>query len=328
MADPYKGEDTQLAVGVESTQGTAVSPTRTLGKVAEEATPPDPEQEWMVTRVIGGTREPFQKHQGQRSYQGGDIPIILQDGAPLAYLLGAESFDDTTTPNTHTLTAENDGKPPSQTLEAVYYGRGGGSDFVRTFQGCVPASGELQMNNDDELTVNLSYWALGVGTGSSPTAGISVPDRDPWLFSDAASQLSLFGSSFARFQDFTLSITNNLQEGRYIVDDAATPSGDAKDPYEITYGNAEYELSTTLTIEDDALYQELLNPTAGGFTAQMAFERSNGDTITITADGCNFAETPHTIPGESGKVEVEATIEPESITIEVQDSYSSAGYLA
>lgn len=327
MPDPYKGEDTQLAVGVETDQGTSVEPSRVLGKVAEEAQPPDPEQEWMVTRVIGGTREPFQKHQGQRSYQGGDVPVILQDGAPLAYVLGAESYDDQVTPSTHTLTAKQDGKPPSQTLEAVYYGRGGGDDFVRTFQGCVPESGELAMNNDDELTLSMSYWAMGVETGSSPTAGISVPDQDPWLFADASSQLSLFGSSFARFQDFTLSISNNPEEGRYIVDDGNTPSGDARDPYEITYGNAGYELSATLTIEDNSLYNELVSPTAGGFTAEMAFERSNGDALTITAEGCNFADGAHPIPGESGKVEVEVTMTPESLTIVVEDSNSSASYL-
>lgn len=328
MADPYKGEDTQLVVGVESTQGTSVTPTRVLGKVAEEATPPDPEQDWMVTRVIGGNREPFQKHEGQRTFQGGDIPVIIQDGAPLAYLLGAESHDTTTTPNTHTLTAKQDGKPPSQTMEVTYYGRGGGSDFVRTFQGATPESGEVSMNNDDELTVSLSYWALGVTVGSSPTTGIAVPDQDPWLFQDAASQLSLFGSNFARFMDFTLSISNNLEEGRYIVPDAEVPSGDGKDPYEITYGNVDYELSCTIAVEDNSLYNELVNSTAGGFTAQMSFERSNGDTITITADNCNFESGAHPIPADSEKIEVEVSMVPETLTITVEDSNDSdATYL-
>lgn len=330
MADPYKGEDTQLVVGNETTQGTSVAPTRVLGKVAEEATPPDPEQDWMVTRVIGGNREPFQKHEGQRTFQGGDIPVILQDGAPLAYALGTDSVQVDTDLNganagvdLHTITAKQDGKPPSQTMEVVYYGRGGGSDFVRTFQGCVPESCELSMNNDDELTASLSYWAMGVSVGTSPTAGISVPDQDPWLFSDAASQLSLFGSSFARFQDFTLSISNNLEEGRYIVPDAEVPSGDGKDPYEITYGNVDYELSATLVVEDNSLYNELVNPTAGGFDAVMQFERANGDDIKITASNCNFGDGAHPIPADSSKVEVEVTMTPESLTIEVEDSNSS-----
>lgn len=324
MADPYKGEDTQLVVGTESDQGTSTTPTRVLGKVVEDATMPDPEQEWLVQRVIGGTREIFQKEQGIRTMQGGEVPVVLQDGAPIAYALGSDSVSGTS-PATHTLTAKQDGKPPSQTLEAVYYGRGGGVDFVRTFQGCVPNSCEISMNEDDELTASLSYWAMGVSTGSSPTTGVSVPSDDPWLFADASSQLSLFSTTFARFIDFSLSIENNLTEGRYIAPDADHPSGDSRDPFEITYGNADYELTATIVIEDDALYQELVSPTAGGFQAIIEFQKGgSGDLFRITADGCNFTEAPHEIPGESGRIEVEVTIQPETLQVEVEDSDTNA----
>jgi hypothetical protein len=213
-------------------------------------------------------------------------------------------------------------------MEVTYYGRGGGADFVRTFAGATVESGELTMNNDDELTCALTYWALGVSTGSSPTAGISVADRNPWLFSDANSKLTLFGTDFARFQDFTLSVENNLQEGRYIAPDADHPSGDAKDPYELTYGNADYELSATITVDDASLYNELLSPTVGGFDATMSFARSNGDTVDITASGCNIGDGDHAIPADSEKVEVETTMTPESLTVTVTDSNSSQGYLA
>lgn len=325
MADPYKGEDTQLAVGTESSQGTAVSPTRSLGKVVEEATMPDPEQNWIVQRVIGGDREVFAQEQGQREMQGGEIPVVLTDGAPVAYVLGSDSVSGTAAPYTHTLTAKQDAKPPSQTIEAVYYGRGGGTDFVRTFQGCVPNSAELSMNNDDELTCSMSYWAMGAGTGTAPTTGISVPSQTPWLFSDATSQLTMFATTFARFQDWTLTIENNLEEGRYIAPAADHPTGDARDPFEITYGNADYELSTTLNVEDAALYEELLNPTAGGFTATLEFQRGgSGHLFKIEATGCQITEGEHPIPGESGKIEVEATIVPESLTVTVESSDSTA----
>lgn len=324
MADPYKGEDTQLVVGTESTQGTAVTPTEVLGKVVEDATMPDPEQEWLVQRVIGGDREIFQQEQGIRTMQGGEVPIVLQDGHPVAYLLGADSVSGSG-PYTHEITAKQTGKPPSQTLEAVYYGRGGGTDFVRTFQGCVPASGEFSMNEDDELTLSLSYWAMGVTTGTSPTTGISVPSDDPWLFADSSSQLSLFSTSFARFMDFSLSVENNPEEGRYIAPDADHPSGDSRDPFEITYGNAGYELTATIVIEDDALYQELLNPTSGGFDSVIEFQRGgSGDLFRITASGCQFTEAPHEIPGESGKIEVEVTIVPNTLTIEIESDDSMA----
>lgn len=330
-ADPYKSEDTQLAVGTEDTQGTAVAPTRTFGKVAEDVTPPDPEVEWSPVRVVGGDRTIFQKHEGQHSYQGGEVPVVLIDGAPLAYALGSETvntdeaIDGTAKAgtDTHVLTPKHDGKPPSQTIEAVYYGRGGGSDFVRTFAGCVPNEVELSTTNEDELSASLSYWAMGVTKGSSPTGSISVPDRNPWLFADAASQLSLFGSTFARFVEFSLTLSNNLEEGRYIEPDAG------RDPFEITYGNLDIELSATIAIEDDALYGELINPTSGGFKSQIEFERPNGDTLRIEVNSCNFTEAPHDLPAESSVIEVETTMTGEDVTITVEDSNSGGtGYLA
>lgn len=337
MADPYKSEDTQLAVGTEDTQGTAVAPTRVFGKVAEDATPPDPEVAWEPIRVIGGDREVFQMHEGQHEYQGGDIPVILIDGAPLAYAFGSETVNadedldggSETGTTTHILTPKMDGKPPSQTIEAVYYGRGGGTDFVRTFPGGTVNECEISTNNDDELTASLSYWAMGVTPGTSPTGSITVPDRNPWLFSDAASQLSLFGTSFARFVSFTYTLSNNLEEGRYIAPDSDHPSGDAKDPYEITYGNADHELSATIAVEDDALYTELVNATAGGFTATIEFERPNGDNLRITLTGCQITSAPHDIPADASKIEVEVSITAESAEIRVEDSNSAGtGYLA
>lgn len=330
MADPYKGEDTQLAVGVEDEQGTAVTPTRTFGKVADDATAPDPEVDWRPTRVIGGGREIFQKHEGQREYQGGDIPVILIDGAPIAYALGDEEFNEDEDLdgssedglNTHVLTAKQDGKPPGQTIEAVYYGRGGGDDFVRTFAGCVPNSLELAVNNDDELTGTLSYWAQSVDTGDSPTGSISVQDRNPWLFADITSRLELFDTEFARFEEFSLSIENNLEEGRYIEPDAG------RDPFEITYGNLDLDLSATIGIEDDALYQELLDPTSGGFDAILEFERPNEDKLRIECSGCNFNSAPHDIPAESSVVTVEVDMTPEDVEILVEDSHSTEEYLA
>lgn len=324
MAGPYKAEDTQLVVGSEDSQGSAVTPTDPFGKVTEDATLPDPEQNWIVQRVIGGGREPFQQEQGIREYQGGEIPIVLQDGHPVAYALGNDSVSGTS-PATHTITPKEDGLPPTQTIEATYYGRGGGADFVRTFSGATPNSLELAMNEDDELTATLTYWAMGVEPGSSPTTGVSVPDTDPWLFADASSKLTLFGSEFARFIDFTVTVENNLTEGRYIAPDNAHPTGDSRDPYEITYGNVDYEITATIAIEDDALYQELINPAGGGFESTIEFQRGgSGHLFRITAQGCQFTDAPHDIPGESGKIEVEVTIQPTSLQIEVESDDSNA----
>jgi len=323
-AAPYKGEDSDLFVGVESSQGTSVTPTRVMGIVESEVTPPDPEQEWLVSRIVGGDRSPFTKHQGQRSFEGGTVPVVLYDGAPLAYLLGSESFaadSPAVGTNTHTLTPKHDGKPPSQTLEVNYYGRGGGSDFTRTFSGCVPNSGTIEVDDESKLSVSLDYWAMGVTPGSTPTTGISTQSYDPWLFHEASSNLTLFGTAFARVQDFSSEVSNNLESGYYVEDSAGV------DPFEILYRNLDLTLDTTIRVVDDSLYTRLVSNQTE-FSAPMAFQRPNGDSITFNYTGCNIESAPHNLPEGSGPIDVEVSIVPNDIEVVVEDSNSTGAYLA
>lgn len=323
--DPFKGHASQIAVGVETEQGTAVAPTRHLGKLDEETEHTDPEINWYDERLIGGNREVSGRSPGQRSYDGGSYPVILTDALPLAMLFGREDFDSMT--NTHTIYPRMDGMPPSMTVEATFYGRGGGADFVRTFDGVTVDSGELGTDNDDRLTCSLETIALGVSTGITPTDVGTVTDADPWIFSDVSSDLSFAGTTFARLQDFSLSVNNNVGARYYITSNVSNRG----DPYEILYGNVDYEFTATITIDDSTLYDELVGPTLGGVAANIAFTRSNGDTLTIDLSGLNIQEAPHSTPrGESADdetVDVEATMLPQNATITVEDSVSASAVL-
>lgn len=328
---PFKPELAQLSVGTESTQGTTVTPTRLFGFVQEATSLPDPNINWIEERIIGGTREIFNKVEGQNVYEGGSIPITLYDGAPIAYLLGTDSVTTDTDidggsesgTNTHTISALTNDIPPTQTIEASYEAAAssGADNFVRTFAGCAPQSGEISITNENELQTTLEYIAMGVTTGTSITS-ISDVTRDPWLFHDVASNLSLFSTSFARVNDFSLSVTNNLEDGRYIEDTQAP------DPFELTYGATEYDLSATITVDDDSIFNELTSPTAGGFTAQLEFEKPiSGENLRITASNCNIESAPHDIPAEETTVDVDVTIIPESVTVKVEDTTTSTAYV-
>lgn len=330
---PYKPEQAQLAVATESTQDSAAgSGFRLFGFVQEATSLPDPSIDWIEERIIGGTREIFNKVEGQYAYEGGSIPITLYDGAPIAYLLGSDSVatdedidgNSESGTNTHTLTVLTDDIVPTQTVEATYKAAASSNanDFVRTFTGAAPQSGEITMTNEEELKTTLEYIAMGVTTGTSQTESPSVPSRDPWLFHDTASDLSLFGTSFARVSDFSLSVTNNMEPGRYIE------STEAPDPFEITYGITEYELNTTITIDDDSVYSELNSPTADGFTAEIEFEKpSSGENLRITCDNCNISDAPHGVPAEETTIDVDVTIIPESVTVKVEDTTQSNTYI-
>lgn len=333
--DPQKGHDSQILVGKQSSQRTTVTPSRHLAKIEEETEHPDPEVNWNEEYLIGTGREMDGKSEGQYVYEGGSYPCILYDGFPLAILMGAENFTSdspSSGTNKHVLTAAGASgggatpTPPALTVEATHFGRGGASDFVRTFNTVVPTEGELSVDNEGRLTCTLSTIALGVSTGSSPTSAPSFPDINPWLFSDISSNFSYAGATFARFEEFTLTINQN-SGARHYVESSRSP-----DPYEILYGGqVSYDLTANLTVVDDTLYNEALNPTDGGTDASMRFTRANGDYVDISAKAGNMSEVPHPTPrgegAEDDTVQVEASIIPESLTIEVTDSNSSSSYL-
>lgn len=332
---PYKPEQAQLAVANETSgQDTAATTGfRLFGYVQEATSLPDPNINWIEERIIGGTREIFNKVEGQNAYEGGSIPVTPYDGAPIAFMLGQDSvatdedIDGTseTGTNTHTITALKNDIPPTQTIEAFYAASASSSasDFLRQFTGCAVQSGEITINNEEELTVSLEYIAMGVSTGTSQTEDPTVPSRDPWLFHDVASNLTLFGTSFARVNDFSLSVTNNLQDGRYLEDT------EAPDPFEILYGMTEYELSVNITVDDDTIYQELIGQSSSPFTAEIEFEKaSSGENLRITCENCDIESAPHDIPAEEQTVDVDVSIIPESVTVKVEDTTESSSYLA
>lgn len=321
--DPFKGHASQIAVGVESTQGTSVAPTRHLAKIEEETEHPDPEINWYEERVIGGDRELHGKSLGQRVYEGGTYPCIVVDPLPLAWALGAESFDGT---DTSTLTPKMDGKPPALTVEAALTGRGGGTDFVREFTGVVADSCTFGTDNDDRLTAEIDAIALGVDPNASETSVGSYPTGDPWIWSDISSDISIGGTSFARLTDWEIGIENNVSARHYITSSVTTQG----DPYEILYGNVGYDFSATIVADDDALYQEVVSTSATA-TVDLEFTRSNGDLLSITLSGVDLTEAPYPTPrGEDADdevVEVEASGIPEGLTIDVQDTVNSAAVL-
>jgi hypothetical protein len=333
---PQKGHDSRILVGLQDEQRTTVTPTRHLGKIEEETEHPDPEVSWNEEFLIGTGREMNAKTEGQKVYEGGSYPVIAYDGYPLAVLLGSETFTADTPSagtNEHVLTAAGASAgsatpvPPSLTVEATHLGRGGASDFVRTFNTVVPTSGEISLDNEGRLTTTLDTIAIGVQRGSSPTSDPGMPDRNPWLFSDLSSGFTFDGTTVARLEEFTISINQNSSARHYIE------STRAPDPYEILYGGqVGYEFTATVTVVDSTFYDELQNPTAGGVDASMKFSKANGDAVEFSLTGNNLTDAGHATPrgegAEDDTLQVEMNIVPESLTVTFEDSSSTQGYLA
>jgi len=326
---PLKSKSTQLVVGHESSQNSTVAPDRVPGLVADAASLPDPEVDYLEDRVIGGDRELFDKRAGRRTYEAGSITVRPQDAWPFAYMFGSEQVNadtdidggSSTGTDTHVFTPRMDDLPPTFTTEAVYYAPTSSSanDFVRTFGGCAVASGEISMDNENQLEVDMDLYAMSVSPGSSPTTGVTVPDREKWIFSDAKSNLSLFGTTFARVTDFSVSMDNGL-ESQYYIESSNAPS-----PFELLYNIIEYQLDATIAVDDNTLYQQLVNETDTKFEASIEFERPNGDSLRITATGCSIESAPHDIPEDDQVIEVDVSIVPEGLKVEVEDSNTADG---
>lgn len=324
--DPYKGHAAQIAVGVEETQGTSVTPTQHFAQIEEETDHPDPENNFYEERVIGGDRELYDKSLGQVAYAGGSYPTVVVDALPLVWAFGEESYSSPT----HTITAAGVGssskeRPPSLTVEATQYGRGGGPDFIRTFSGVVCESGTLSIDNDSRLTFEADAIALGVDpeTASDTDVG-GLSAGNPWVYSDISSNLTINGTAFARVSDFSLDIDNQPASRYYVTSDSGA------DPFEILYGNVAYDLSATVTADDKTLYNEVVNQNLD-IDVSLAFTRGNGDTLNISVSGVGLTESPYSTPrGDSGEdeiIEVETTGTPESVTITVDDSERSQAVL-
>lgn len=323
---PYKSKNTQLAVGSESEQNSTVAPTRVPGIVADAAQMPDPEIDYLEDRVIGGPRTIFDKRPGQRTYEAGSVTVTPQDGWPFAYLFGKETVNtdedvdgnSETGKDTHVFEVLNDDLPPTFTTEAVYYAPSSSSadDFVRTFGGCAVASGTLESDNESQLTVDLDIYAMSVEPGTTSTGSIDVPQTEKWIFSDASSNLEMFGSSFSRVTDFSLDLDNGL-ESKYYIESEQSP-----DPFEILYNIAEFSMDATISIDDNSIYTELARDSddQNKFTTSIEFTRPNGDTLRVEATGCEFEDAPHEIPDDDQTIDVDVSILPEDVTVYVEDS--------
>jgi hypothetical protein len=333
MSDPYVRHDAQLAVGLESDQGTAVTPDRGFGKVSGDTDMPDPSIDWLEERSISGgsSRELTGKYAGQKTYDGGSVPIMPVDGFPVALAFGNDSVTADTNLDSsgsqvsetgttlHEITVLDNRIPPTVTIEAALYGRGTGSDFVRTFVGAAPPSVSIQVDNEGRLSTDLDFVAMGVSRGSSPTS-VSADTRDPWVFDDVESDLSLHGNTYARVTDFEHEHTTNVDPRHYIA------SSSGRDPFEVLYANAEHETSVTVTVVDDQLFADLVGVDDAGDASIQFKKPSTGEVFRFEATNVGFEESPHNIP-EEGAVDVDLTLLPDTATVKVTDTDASAAYV-
>lgn len=291
--------------------------TNTFGILGEECKLPDPEVAFHAHRNVGSGANLHVLAAGARTLSG-SIPVTLQNGAPLKYLLGTYSVAGTS-PYTHSISC-SDGKPSSMCIEARY--DSGVEEFMRYYSGVVVTGGTLTAEEEGFLKCNLDIEAAMATASTTETPSVVTQlDTESYVFCEGAA--TYFGSVYARVLDFSVSVKRAFKARRYIQ------SANACYPYEINMGPRDIEMSTTIVAADDvaaygtAYYEELLDPTGGGSTMTLLFTRGASDTLSVTLTGCGLKTASHPINPSAEDVPVGLELIAKDITAEVVDSIST-----
>jgi hypothetical protein len=146
-----------------------------------------------------------------------------------------------------------------------------------------------------------------IGSRTGTSSALEYPTQDPYYFSQGT--VSLFGQTFARIRNFSLSINNNV-EPRYYIE----RRGDSRQrgPNDLVEMRREYTMSATVTLPDSeasltgstaSLFKELLlegdygladgtNSGMKGFAIQLTF---NKGAIMTGVNGAAIADVDHKI---------------------------------
>jgi hypothetical protein len=305
MPRPFKHEDGDFLIKKETDQGVSVTPDRRLGHIIDSISLPDVDKEHEEQYFVGGDGiSADDLRHGVNEYTGGSVTVKPVDELPFELLLGTNLNGGAIS-----LVSEED-EHLSATVQAIY-NRSNDPDLVREFKGCVFGSGDITLDGNDDLLLELDFDALEEEVGATKgTASGTTLSEQGFSFADQASNLSVFGAQFSRLNDFTLSIDKNTEVKNYLN------STEPRDPDEILLNNAEITIDATITVSDSAIINELLDGT-NQFTTSIGFVNDAGKSLEISASGCKIRSAPHDLV-EEGSVDVDVEI----VASDVQVGYS------
>tara|TARA_R100000329_G_scaffold22202_1_gene21437 strand:+ start:836 stop:2515 length:1680 start_codon:yes stop_codon:yes gene_type:complete len=150
------------------------------------------------------------------------------------------------------------------------------------------------------------------GSGANTLAATGEESLEPFFFSTGS--FSIFGQTFLKITNMTLTINNNLQDKRFVgIGNKDVKSGI---PAQRTY-----ELTFTAMVTDDKLFEELFTETevaSGTSTINLQFDKlaPNGtvnEQIIIKLKDYFLSSSNVTIPDDKGPITIEATVMPRQL---------------
>ncbi len=185
-----------------------------------------------------------------------------------------------------------------------------GSNFNRVIKGCMIDSYTVNMAQGEITSCEVGYIAQAGSFTSGAATSASASTSRPHMWSDVAVVISgggipLSNGSLSNITDASLSITNNIESGRYL-----NGSREIKEPLPL---NRELELSLTMRADSDNLKYFYDNYFIGGseFVTTLSSINSAGS-VFITLSGCKVTDMEVPSPVE-GVIDNTVTIVPQHI---------------
>ena len=318
MGIKFIGDSNQLAFQFESGLYSTASGARQWIGLVQEHTPTNDAGvnpirfQGQYSRGIGLFTD------GQLEY-GGTFTFYPQDWKFLAFALGSTQvltgsrlIRETNSNDANYAIANQ--SLSSFTLEDSKKTAATGSNFIRTFKGCMVDSLNLTMSEGEIASIDIEYKAQQAVYSSGAVTSVTARTTKPYMWSDITLHLPS-GTRLTNATEFSLTINNNL-ESRFPLNGSRTVET------VIPLGR-EYEVAATFLMDSDNA-SDLYNTyfiNGGAFNSMVEIKGNSGSAYIIMS-GCRITDMTVPSPVE-GLHEQSATIMPTNIYVNVYDSIGS-----
>ena len=189
-----------------------------------------------------------------------------------------------------------------------------GSNFIRTFKGCMIDNFTLTMSEGEIANCEIGYKAQSVDFSSGTVTAIGSRTTKPYMWSNMTVHLPS-GNKLQNCTEYTLSINNNL--------DSRFPLNGSRTIEQLIPLNRDYEISATFLMDSDnasTLYNNYYM-NGGDFNSMVEVKASAGSAYFILS-GCRITDMEIPSPVE-GLHEQTCTIVPTNVRVNIYDSIGS-----
>ena len=185
-----------------------------------------------------------------------------------------------------------------------------GSNFIRTFGGCMVDSFTTTFTQGEVVNVEVGYMAQTGSLGSGTVIATTPTTTRPYLWSDTELQIPS-GTTYDNATEITFTVNNNLEMGHYL--------NGSREVKEFLPLNRDYELGITLAMDNTnarILYNHFISGTT--FNAMVQSIGTPGS-LFLVMSGCKVddMEVPSLVEGVQ---EQTLTIIPKNVSAVVHDS--------